>query len=78
MEKHKAVHFLSGTGLEPLEKHKATDVGSMLLHACLGLLRDSDVGLPCLKYLESFARILDAAFNFVSLRPESHLVAPYR
>ena len=27
-EKHKAVNFLRNTGLEPLEKHKATDVGS--------------------------------------------------
>ena len=26
MEKHKAVNFPSSTGLEPLEKHKATDV----------------------------------------------------
>ena len=25
------------------------------------------MGLRCLKYLESFARILDAAFKFVSL-----------
>ena len=25
MEKHKAVDFLRNTGLEPLEKHKATD-----------------------------------------------------
>ena len=28
MEKHKVVTFLRNTGLEPLEKHKATDVGS--------------------------------------------------
>ena len=28
MEKHKAVNFLRNSGLEPLEKHKATDVGS--------------------------------------------------
>ena len=28
MEKHKAVNFLQNTGLEHLEKHKATDVGS--------------------------------------------------
>ena len=27
MEKHKAVNFLRNTGLEPLEKHKASDVG---------------------------------------------------
>ena len=26
-EKHKAVGFLRNTGLEPMEKHKATDVG---------------------------------------------------
>ena len=34
-----------------------------------------NVGLPCLKYLESIARIRDAAFKFVSLRPKSHLIA---
>ena len=28
MEKHKAVNFPRKTGLEPLEEHKATDVGS--------------------------------------------------
>ena len=28
MEKHKAVTFLRNTGLEPLEKHKATEFGS--------------------------------------------------
>ena len=28
MEKLKAVNFLRNTGLEPLEKHKAADVGS--------------------------------------------------
>ena len=28
MEKHKAVDLLRNTGLEPLEKHIATDVGS--------------------------------------------------
>ena len=28
MEKHKAVDFLRNTGLEPLKKYKATDVGS--------------------------------------------------
>ena len=27
MEKQKAVNFLRNTGLEPLEKHKAADVG---------------------------------------------------
>ena len=37
-----------------------------------------DVGLPCLKYLESIARIRNAAFKFVSLRPKSHLIATYR
>ena len=37
-----------------------------------------DGGLPCLKYFESIARIRDAAFKFVSLRPKSHLIAPYR
>ena len=30
-EKHKAVNFLQNTGLEPLEKHKATDVRSMII-----------------------------------------------
>ena len=35
--------------------------------------------MPCLKYSESIAKIRDAAFKFVSLRPKSHLhvVAPY-
>ena len=28
IEKHRALHFLRNTGLEPLEKHKATDVRS--------------------------------------------------
>ena len=28
------------------------------------------MGLPCLKYLESFAKMRDAAFKFVSLRPK--------
>ena len=32
IEKHKAVDFLRNTGLEPLEKHKATDVGSSSDH----------------------------------------------
>ena len=35
-----------------------------------------DVGLPCLKYSEPFAKIRDAAFKLVSLRPKSHLIAP--
>ena len=43
-----------------------------------GYLYWFDVGLPCLKYLESIARIRDVAFKFVSLRPKSHLIAPYR
>ena len=34
------------------------------------------MGLPCLKYLEQFSNIRDA-FKFVSLRPKSHLIAPY-
>ena len=29
-----------------------------------------NLGLPCLKYLESIAWIRDAAFKFVSLRPK--------
>ena len=33
------------------------------------------MGLLCLKYSESFAKIRDAAFKFVSLRPKSHLIA---
>ena len=37
-----------------------------------------DVGLPCLKYSESFAKIRDDAFTFVSLRTKSYLNAPYR
>ena len=37
-----------------------------------------DVGLPCLKYSESFAKIIDDAFTFVSLRTKSYLNAPYR
>ena len=41
-------------------------------------MRCSYVGLLCLKYSESFAKIRDAAFKFVSLRPKSHLIAPYR
>ena len=32
MEKHKAVDFLRKTGLEPLEKHKATNVRSSSDH----------------------------------------------
>ena len=32
MEKHKAVDFLRHIGLEPLEKHKATNVGSAADH----------------------------------------------
>ena len=37
-----------------------------------------DVGLPCMKYSESFAKIIDDAFTFVSLRTKSYLNAPYR
>ena len=37
-----------------------------------------DMGLPCLKCSEPFAKIRDAVFKFVSLRPKSHLIAPYR
>ena len=36
------------------------------------------MGLPRLKYSEPFAKIRDAVFKFVSLRPKSHLIAPYR
>ena len=32
MEKHKAVNFLRNTGSDPLENHKATDVGSSSDH----------------------------------------------
>ena len=32
METHKAVDFFRDTGLEPLEKHKATDVRSLSHH----------------------------------------------
>ena len=45
MEKHKTVNFLSSTGLEPLEKHKATAVGLMLLRTCLGFLTDTGCGI---------------------------------
>ena len=31
-----------------------------------------------MKHSEPFAKIRDAAFKFVSLRPRSHLIAPYR
>ena len=37
-----------------------------------------DVGLSCLKYLELFTKFPDAAFKFISLRPKSHLITPYR
>ena len=37
-----------------------------------------NLGLPCPKYSESFAKIRDAALKFVSLRPKSHQIAPYR
>ena len=37
-----------------------------------------DLGLPCPKYSEPFAKIRDAALKFVSLRPKSHQLAPYR
>ena len=45
MEKHKAVNFLSSTGLQPLEKHKATNVGLMLLRTCISFLRDTGCGI---------------------------------
>ena len=32
-----------------------------------------DVGLPCLKYSESFAKIRDDEFTFVSLRTKLYL-----
>ena len=35
-----------------------------------------DLGFPCLKYSESLAKIRDAAFKLVSLRPESQQIAP--
>ena len=33
-----------------------------------------DVGLPCLKYSESFAKIRDAVFRFVCLCPKWSLI----
>ena len=45
MEKHKAVNFRSSTGLEPLKKHKATNIGFMLLPTCLCFLRDTGCGI---------------------------------
>ena len=37
---------------------------------------EPDLGFPCLKYSESLAKIRDAAFKFVSLRPESQQITP--
>ena len=35
-------------------------------------------GVARLEYSESFAKIRDDAFTFVSLRTKSYLIAPYR